>query len=387
LIKNIIRYFAIIIISFFASLYCFEFYLNSSFKDHKLNKRIKVYEKKNNKKYDKRKKILVYKELKKKNSNFANTVTPKTFALYPEKDIMPLSGKSNSKTIVCNENGYYSIFKSDRFGFNNPDHEWDQSEIEYFLTGDSFAMGACVNRPHDFGSVLRNLSGKAVLTLGYPSNGPLIEYAVLREYLDSRVKNVLWIYYDGNDLDDLQLTSKTKILNKYLLDKSFKQNLKNKQTEINRINKERVKTAIMYLDDRRKKYTILRFIRLDKTKNFIKKIVNPPKELIFNKEILMRFEKILKMSRDLAQDNGANFYFIYLPSYSSLTEENLDKDKHLRREVLSIVSKLNINLIDIKKIILEKKINYLKLFPCEVCHYSVKGYKEIANLIYEEILN
>ena len=55
------------------------------------------------------------------------------------------------------------------------------------------------------------------------------------------------------------------------------------------------------------------------------------------------------------EDSGANFYFIYLPSYSSLTKENIDKNRHQRREVLSIVNKLDINLIDIKKIILEKK--------------------------------
>ena len=386
MIKNIIRYSVIIIISIFASLYCFEFYLGSDFKDYKLNKRIKAYEKKTNKKYDKRKKIVAYKELKKKNSNLANTITPKTYALYPEKDIMPLSGKSNSKTIVCNENGYYSIFKSDRFGFNNPDQEWNSDEIEYFLTGDSFAMGACVNRPHDFGSVLRNLSGKAALTLGYPSNGPLIEFAVLREYFDSRVKNVLWIYYDGNDLNDLELTSKTKILNNYILDKNFKQNLKDKQSEIDKLNTDRVEAAIAYLDGRKKKNKILRFIRLDKSKNFLKKITNPPNELKSSKEVLEKFKKILNMSKKLVEDSGANFYFIYLPSYSSLTEENIGKNRHQRREILSIVSKLDINLIDIKKIMLEKKINYLKLFPCEVCHYTVDGYKLIANMIYEKTL-
>ena len=35
-----------------------------------------------------------------------------------------LSGKSFSKTICCNENGYYMIIDSDRYGFNNPDYEW-----------------------------------------------------------------------------------------------------------------------------------------------------------------------------------------------------------------------------------------------------------------------
>ena len=74
---------------------------------------------------------------------------------YLNKDnkILPFSGISNARTIYCNENGYYSIYKSDRFGFNNPDEEWDKKEIEYLLIGDSFTHGACVNRPNDITSV------------------------------------------------------------------------------------------------------------------------------------------------------------------------------------------------------------------------------------------
>ena len=69
--------------------------------------------------------------------------------LYNNKSIFYLSGISNSKTIYCNENGYFSIYQSDRFGFNNPDDEWDSNEIEFLLLGDSFTHGACVNRPDD----------------------------------------------------------------------------------------------------------------------------------------------------------------------------------------------------------------------------------------------
>ena len=74
-----------------------------------------------------------------------------------ELKLFPLSGKSNSLTIFCNENGYFSILDSDRYGFNNPDQEWNSNEIEYLIIGD-FAQGACVNRPYDIGSQLRTLS-------------------------------------------------------------------------------------------------------------------------------------------------------------------------------------------------------------------------------------
>ena len=52
---------------------------------------------------------------------------------YLKDNLFPLSGFSNKKTINCNENGYYSIFQSDRYGFNNPDTEWDSQEIEFLL--------------------------------------------------------------------------------------------------------------------------------------------------------------------------------------------------------------------------------------------------------------
>ena len=92
-----------------------------------------------------------------------------------------MSGISNSKTINCNENGYFSVHKSDRYGFNNPDSEWDEENIEYLLVGDSFAYGACVNPPDDISNVLNFIEQKN-LKHTYGGNGPLIEYASLKNF-------------------------------------------------------------------------------------------------------------------------------------------------------------------------------------------------------------
>ena len=74
------------------------------------------------------------------------------------KKIYPLAGISYSKTINCNENGNYSFLNSDRFGFNNPDDEWDKSEKLITVIGDSYGMGSCVDRPYDISSQLRKKS-------------------------------------------------------------------------------------------------------------------------------------------------------------------------------------------------------------------------------------
>jgi hypothetical protein len=128
---------------------------------------------------------LLYKKIWPKDKNISVALYPRNFLHKKNDNIFFLSGIKNSETIVCNENGYYSIYQSDRYGFNNPDNEWDKKEIEYFLVGDSFTHGSCVNRPNDISSVLRNLSNKSILNLGMRGNGPLIEYTTLREYLDN----------------------------------------------------------------------------------------------------------------------------------------------------------------------------------------------------------
>ena len=100
----------------------------------------------------------------------------------------PLSGIPNRKTIHCNENGYYSIYLSDRFGFNNPDEVWNKLDFDFVLIGDSFARGACVHEKDTIAGLLRRKN--KVLNLAYVA-GPLGEYATLREYFKNiKTKNI-----------------------------------------------------------------------------------------------------------------------------------------------------------------------------------------------------
>ena len=109
---------------------------------------------KTSKKFDRRDRYQVFIDEKKINPDIKITLPPSSLYDFNKK-IYPLGGISYSKTINCNENGNYSFFKSDRFGFNNPDHEWDKSEKLITVIGDSYAMGSCVDRPYDISSQLR----------------------------------------------------------------------------------------------------------------------------------------------------------------------------------------------------------------------------------------
>ena len=391
MIRTACRYILIILLSTLSSLYLFEYFLVYSAKNIEQNK-AKIFEEENGKKYESRSKIVVFNELKKKNPKLTSTLVPKHFAISSKQKVIPLGGLSKSKTLHCNENGYFSIFESDRYGFNNPDNEWDNEEIEFFLVGDSFTIGECVNRPYDFGSVLRKLSKKSVLNLGYSSNGPMLQFAALKEYLDENVNNILWFYYEDNDLQDLNDTMNSKILNSYLDNKEFSQSLRSKQKEIDIIVDNTVKEHLKYFqsrEEKKKKNQILRFIRLDKTKDKLKVLLNNNNQKEkFNEEVFLKFKKILEHSKILAEKNNTELYFIYLPSYQRFSKFGFDGDLHQSDELISMVKSLDIKIIDVFTEIEKKEIDYKSLFPFgSYGHYNIKGYNEISKIIYDKTFN
>ena len=394
-IKDEIKQYLIISgISLIVSLYLFEGYL--TFKEQlskdqlskeqlskeQLSKK-KLYEKQTGNKWDTRGKLEIYKALKENNKEIT-VFFPPSYLLGKNyhTDIFSLSGLSNSETIYCNENGYYSIYKSDRYGFNNPDSEWDKKEIEYLLVGDSFTHGACVNRPNDIGSVLRNLSNKSVLNLGMGGNGPLIEYATLREYLKTNVKKVLYVYYEGNDFRDLKNEKKNQILIKYLKDLNFSQNLKLKQDEIDILSRRLINNEKKKKEKITKK-DIRSFLKLNETRTKLNNYLPENQKPNFEtKKILIdEFIKILNLTKDLIKQNNLELYVVYLPEYSHY-KMNYDNTDYIL--VKKIVNELKIPFIDIHQEVFLKEQNPLKLFPFELFgHYNIDGFKKIAETIYK----
>ena len=366
--KKFKEYCVIIFMSILFSLYCFESYL--ILKDSNFYKKVSVFN--------------FYKDIKKKDPQIVMTIPPNHYRQKMDvvgggaNDIFSLSGISNVPTLACNENGYYSIYISDRYGFNNPDIEWNSREIEYFLVGDSFTHGACVNRPDDISSVLRNVSAKTVLNLGYGGNGPLIEYATLREYLTPNVKKVLWLYFEGNDLNDLDKELKNEILNKYLKNTNFSQNLKYKQDKVNKLGRsfleeevKRKETQSIILDN-----IIIKFIKLSNSRRILQ--YADPK---FENAKLEELKIILNLANELVKKNNSQLFFIYLPSFQRYEMKN--PDSLLKKNIEKIINNLNIPFIDIDNEVFKKE-NHLNMFASFDSHYNVTGYKKIALKIYEK---
>ncbi len=385
-IKLLFTYLLIIFFSIAISLYSFEIYLNMINKHSGYEKIISEYFNKTGKKYDERTKLEAYNDLKKKDNDIYVSMYPMAHLLSKNSNIFPLSGVSNVKSIHCNENGYYSQYLSDRYGFNNPDKEWDSDEIDFILIGDSYTHGACVNRPNDFASVLRKISNKNVLNLGFTGNGPLIEYATLKEYLNKKVKNVIWIYYAGNDLIELDRELKNSILTKYL-DEKFSQNLISKQKEIDLLNKKIISQLVVDTNfqnikkNSRLKYKILKFMQLDKTKDKIRVLLLKPNYKMDN---LDTFKEILIKSKSLIHNNNSKLYFVYLPDYDIF--RNKFHPKNHEKIIRKFVEGLDIPFISIQEKFFSNKANPLEYYPFNTRHhFTPEGYFEIAKTIYKEV--
>ena len=61
-----------------------------------------------------------------------------------------------------------------------------------------------------------------------------MSYSTLKEYF-KKSKNIIYLYYEGNDLHNLKNELRNKILKNYFDDENFSQNLKEKQSEIDRL--------------------------------------------------------------------------------------------------------------------------------------------------------
>ena len=370
-------YLIISIFTIIFTFYSFEIYLSLNEKNSNMKKEKEAIYKKNDKKFDTRSSVEIYNKLNQKEKRVSLPLAP-LINFYPNYSIMPLSGMSNSKTVFCNESGYYSIYQSDRYGFNNPDKEWDSKEIEYLLVGDSFTHGACVNRPDDIASVLRNISNKPALNLGWSANGPLIQFATLKEYLLPSVDKVIWVFYEGNDFDDLKNEMKNKKLDRYYKDFNYKQNLLLKQKEIDELVKTKINEAVD------PKNTIKSFIFLRNFRNFLTTHLSLKNQNNFETnpkkiDLSTDFVNILKYTKKLVNKNNSELYFVFIPTDLGV---GLTKDDTLYKMIEKKVRELDINFIDIKSV-LENEEDVKKFIPLGGGHFNSKGYQKIAETIYD----
>jgi len=332
----------------------------------------------------------VIKKLKNKgDTGVVPSVFPKAFLNNKfnntDEKVLPLGGVSNVTTVFCKEGEKFSIYKSDRYGFNNPDYVWDKNQIEWFLVGDSFTQGACVNQKDNFSGQINFLTKQNAINVGMAGNGPLTALAALREYgANKRPNKILWFYFERNDLDDLKLEKSSKILSNYL-NNNFSQDLLYRQTLIDKKLKQYIQKAETNYQKSKKVKKLFSFSKILRLQ-----IIRDKMSLDRGLDLPLdpTLKKILNNSNNLVKSWGGTLYFIYLPDKERYFLKNRNDKNYLKRfKVLKLVNSMDIPIIDVHKDFFMKYDDPLSFFANRIYgHYSSNGYKEISKMIIDQIV-
>lgn len=313
--------------------------------------------------------------------------------------IIPFRGPINKKSISCAEDLNYRIISNDKYGFKNSNSVY-RKEINTILVGDSYAEGLCVKAKND---IAGNLNKKNINTInfGVAGTGPLVSLAILREYGNYfKPKNVFYLYFEGNDLIDLNFEKKIKNLLNYR-DDNFKMHYLDRYSEIKTFLKKANKESedlIFKLE--KDKDNLKKDEKFQSFKNFsghlkdileINNIRNILRFSIFKQQnntfdLPLFYEIVEKMKLETNNWNG-NYYFVYVPSWSRYFTKftNIDSSINLKDEILEILNSKKIKTIDLTEYF-DKTDNLKNYFPLGYFgHYNSSGYERIAEILYNKL--
>jgi hypothetical protein len=310
-------------------------------------------------------------------------------------------GRANVHTIMCREGARpFAEYDADEHGFNNPPGVWGKP-IDLVFIGDSMTYGACVaNRDHFVGQIREKYP--ASLNLGAGGIGPLIELAIVREFVPHvRPKYVFYIYDENNDLyfvdspgtPDLANEYHNPILRRYSTDDGFSQRLYERRAEVHDLLKRYLDSVIAQsLDTRAPHKLTLKFLGLPLTRASLPPITWRLSVLLAGTAVAAEaksddfelFKKIFTKMLQTSTDAGAKFVFVNIPAQATVCN---GVNHPLKKPVLDFVAQSGVDTIDLEEDYRSAiaKIGREKIFAVPPCggHFSERGYKIIGDRLLQ----
>ena len=308
---------------------------------------------------------------------------------------VPLAGVSNITTVFCNDVGKYEIYLSDQYGFRNPANIAQRETVDIALIGDSFTHGHCVDEDATIPGVIRE-TFPHTLNFGITGSGPLAHLGKIKEYaLPKRPKLVIWVHFEGNDLDDLNNEREVPALLAYL-QKGYTKGLPGMQQAIDR--DLMAMYSKLYSDEairhqKKKERQGEQDSTYTESLNFIKDLIRIRHlrsylSLIFSfwqySPHLDLYAEAMKAAKSEIEAVGGEMYFVYLPAWQRFKFGNV-RSYH-REDVLNIAKNLDLTIIDVLPEF-ERHKEPLSLFPYGFKrHYNEQGYKIVGDAIVDKII-
>lgn len=300
------------------------------------------------------------------------------------QEFLPLGGISRRVTVTCNEGGTYAVYQSDEHGFNNPEGLWEADEVQIAAIGDSYTYGNCVAADDGFVARLR-AQYPTTINLGLGGIGPLLELAVLREYgAVLRPRLTLWMFYEGNDLIELEEERRSPLLLAQLAGEP-PQGLMTRQAEIDR-------ELMAFVDERVEaappRRPVLEFLRLSKLRERLRQTLQPagetggpPVECDFD---LLR--QVLSAAKSTAASWGGEIALVYLPGRDRYfgSPDSAVRSEGLRTEVAAAAAAAGMAMLDLVPVFAAHDAP-VSLFVDANSHWNEKGNAFVADAILHEL--
>ena len=307
-----------------------------------------------------------------------------SFKMYVDNDeVLPFGGISNKTVVACNESGRWISYSTDEHGFNNPLGIWASKGLDIAIVGDSFLNGWCVDPANDIASQLRSMY-PATLNLANSGNGPLVELASIKEFLEPfQPRFVLWFYFEGNDLNDLVFHEQDNAILMQYVTSDFRQQLVAKQPDIDKKLSEFTNTQLALYDDKSPDpfRSYLRYVL--KLTDLRSRIGLTSTRLTESESVLTSFARVLDEAKEYVERWDGELIFVYLPMwerYAKPQYANIHREK-----VLELVQNHHISLVDLHPTFMEQS-DPLSLFPLRLFgHYNELGQEIVATAVLNAI--
>ncbi len=315
--------------------------------------------------------------------------------------IFPLSFVGNKLNVVCNEIGKWETYKTDKYGFNNSNNDYNKN-IDFIILGDSFVWGECSKREENIDANLSEFLKLNIINLGIGGSGPLHILGIISEYvINFQPQHVIWFHFQ-NDLRNLQDEELGSFLNKYFYEKNFTQNLINRDQDINSaitnyinfyIEKNEIKFFNFHIYSFIKLTNVRKLVNLRTNLNniynfFVENEKNKVKTYkVIEPETYVIYEQILDQSVKILKERNINITFVYLPDLPEIYPfaENVQEDN--KEKVINIWKKNNLQYIDASEVLNSKNFQKNELFHRGMWgnHYTPKGYRALSKYLHNKI--
>jgi len=279
-------------------------------------------------------------------------------------ELIALGGIARRKTVTCQDAGNWLVYDSDEHGFHNPLGLWKSGQVDIAAVGNSWTQGWCVPSNRNFVSLIR-VRHRATVNLGISGEGPLQILAIAKEYLSVlQPKIVIWFYFEGNSLRELQDEKRNELLMRYV-HSDFRQGLLERQDEIDqalgafaeeqdgqRENQTRDAGShaafatlpdVIKLTSLRNAFGVVYGVDAQ-AQSALQDLRGPTIEL---------FHQIVAAVKSQVSSWGGTLVFVYLPSserYAAWTRPTLSPDSQQRTTVLQLIGEAAIPIIDLQPV-------------------------------------